>query len=86
VQQHVESLAITSLAGPRERLVVVDDVITKGRTIFAVAGRLHEAFPNADIRAFALVRTLGLLPNVAHFLAPCQGVVRWVYGDARREP
>jgi hypothetical protein len=67
-------------------LVLIDDVITKGRTILAVAARLHEAFPNADIRAFALVRTMGLLPDVARFLDPCQGVVRWAGGDAWRDP
>jgi hypothetical protein len=86
VQQHYESLSITSLSSSRERMVLIDDVITKGRTMLAVAARLHEAFPNADIRAFALVRTMGLLPDVGHFLEPCQGVVRWAGGDARREP
>jgi hypothetical protein len=67
-------------------MVLIDDVITKGRTILAVAARLYEAFPNADIRAFALVRTMGLLANVARCLEPCQGVVRWARGDAWREP
>ena len=86
VQQHFESLAIATRAQPRGRLVLIDDVITKGRTILAVAARLHTAFPDADIRAFALVRTMGLLPDVARFLEPCQGVVRWAGGDARRDP
>jgi len=74
------------LAGLPTRLVLVDDVITKGRTILAAAIRLHEAFPNADIRAFALVRTKGLVSGVADALDPCQGIVRWAGGDARREP
>ena len=86
VQQHFESLAIATSACPRGRLVLIDDVITKGRTILAVAARLYEAYPNADIRAFALVRTMGLLPDVARFLDPCQGVVRWAGGDAWRDP
>ena len=86
VQHHFESFSIATLAGPPGRLVLIDDVITKGRTILAAAARLHEAFPNADIRAFALVRTLGLLPDIARFLDPCQGVVRWAGGDAWRDP
>jgi pyrimidine operon attenuation protein/uracil phosphoribosyltransferase len=69
-----------------ERIVLVDDVITKGRTILAAAARLHDAFPNADIRAFALVRTMGFLPDVVHLTEPCQGFVRWAGGDARRDP
>jgi hypothetical protein len=66
--------------------VLIDDVITKGRTILAVAARLHEALPDADIRAFALVRTMGFLPNVEHFLEPCKGFITWAGGDARRDP
>jgi hypothetical protein len=92
VQQHYESFAVTtgwSVTGapiPPARIIIVDDVITKGRTILATAMRLHQAFPNADIRAFALVRTMGFVPDVSHPLEPCHGVVRWAGGDARREP
>lgn len=87
VQQHFESLSIATHAPcPPGRMVLIDDVITKGRTILAAAARLYEAFPSADIRAFALVRTMGLLADVARFLEPCQGVVRWAGGDAWRDP
>ena len=92
VRQHHASFAVTRLptfAGPSaapSRILLVDDVITRGRTILAAAARLHEAFPNADIRAFALIRTMGFLPNVTRSLEPCYGVVRWAGGDARREP
>jgi hypothetical protein len=48
--------------------------------------RLQEAFPHADIRGFALVRTMGFLPNIRHCLDPCQGLIRWAGDDARREP
>lgn len=66
--------------------MLVDDVITKGRTILATAARLHEIFPDAYISAFALVRTMGFLGDVSQFLEPCAGFVRWGGGDARREP
>ncbi|MGH8269193.1 MAG: hypothetical protein ACRES1_03950 [Steroidobacteraceae bacterium] len=68
------------------RLVLVDDVITRGRTLLAAAGRLHEAFPAAEVRAFALVRTLGWNEPPRQVLDPCEGEVRWVAGDARRRP
>jgi hypothetical protein len=86
VRQHYESLSIARSPAAHERLVLVEDVITKGRTILAAAMRLHEAFPNADVRAFALVRTMGFLPRVTQPLQPCQGYVRWAGGDARRDP
>ena len=89
--QHYESFAIAAMPRtanfpPPQRMILIDDVLTKGRTIFAAALRLHEAFPHADIRGFALVRTLGFLSDVPHSLEPCQGVIRWAGGDTRREP
>jgi hypothetical protein len=87
VRQHYESFAVGKARGPApHRIVLIDDVITKGRTLLAAAARLRCEFPHADIRAFALVRTLGFLGRVDRLLAPCEGVVYWAGGDARREP
>jgi predicted amidophosphoribosyltransferase len=85
-QQHYESLSVSPLSGAPQRIVLIDDVITKGRTILAAAARLHEAFPSAYISAFALLRTMGFLSEVSRLLEPCKGFVRWAGGDARREP
>jgi len=68
------------------RLTLVDDVITRGRTLLAAAGRLREAFPAAEICAFALLRTLGPSEILCRVLDPCEGEVRWRSGDARRSP
>jgi hypothetical protein len=59
---------------------------TKGRTLLAAAARAREAFPYAQIRAFALLRTLGLVSGIEHVLDPCTGEIRWQGGDARRIP
>jgi len=87
VREHYDSFVATDRSPhqPR-RILLVDDVVTKGRTLLAAAARLHEAFPDADVRAFALVRTMGFLPQLDHLLEPCEGVIRWAGGDARREP
>jgi predicted amidophosphoribosyltransferase len=86
VASHYESFAIDALSYPPVSLVLVDDVITKGRTLLAAAARLHEAFPGANIRAFALLRTMGLVPQVRRLLEPCKGSICWRSGDARRDP
>jgi hypothetical protein len=87
VHEHYASFAIGTTRGRTpQRLVLIDDVITKGRTLLAAAARLRQEFPQADVRAFALVRTLGFLPQIDRLLAPCAGVVYWAGGDARRDP
>ncbi len=88
VREHYESFAVAAAprVGSLRRVVLVDDVITKGRTLLAAAARLRQHFPHSDIRAFAMVRTLGFLTRVDRLLAPAEGFVYWAGGDARREP
>jgi predicted amidophosphoribosyltransferase len=86
VREHYESFAITRATIAASKIVLVDDVITKGRTLLAAAARLQAEWPHADIRAFALIRTVGFVPRMTQLLDLCHGVVRWAGGDARREP
>jgi predicted amidophosphoribosyltransferase len=68
------------------KIVLIDDVITKGCTLLAAASRLHEALPAAHISAFALLRTMGRVRDIESLIAPCSGEIRWVRGDAWRNP
>ncbi len=84
--QHYESFAVDHQSKVPERILLVDDIITKGRTLLAAATRIHEVFPHADIRAFALLRTMGYAPEIDRLLCPCVGEIRWRRGDAHRYP
>ena len=86
VQQHYDSFAVIRVTTPIHRIVLIDDVITKGRTLLAAAARLRAELPFADVRGFALIRTQGFVDHIEHLAEPCCGVVRWAGGDARREP
>lgn len=89
VWQHYASLAVCPVPRPEPRSVVlVDDVVTKGRTLLAAAACLGTHLPHAEIRAVALIRTLGFLKGVdiERLVEPCEGFVYWAGGDARREP
>jgi len=68
------------------RLLLVDDIVTKGRTLLAAAARLRELYPAAEVRAFALARTMGFVRGIEHLVMPCEGEICWRGGDACREP
>jgi hypothetical protein len=92
VANHYDSFAIEEAAGLEEvttlpqRVVLIDDVVTKGRTLLAAATRVQEALPSAEIRAFALLRTMGFIQGIDRLLDPCVGEIRWRAGDAHRNP
>jgi hypothetical protein len=86
VSVHYESFVLEAPPIVPNRIVLIDDVVTKGRTLLAAASRVHEAFPGSQIRAFALLRTMGLIPGVQRLLDPCTGEIRWKAGDAHRSP
>jgi len=86
VPEHYGSFLVMPPPMVIRRIVLIDDVITKGRTLLAAAARMQAAFPHADIRAFALIRTVGFRQRVDSLIEPCHGVVRWAGGDARRDP
>ena len=56
VRQHYDSFSVEALTD-LDDLVLVDDVVTRGATFLGAARRLRERFPNAQIRAFALICT-----------------------------
>jgi hypothetical protein len=86
VALHYESLLMDHPPIAPQSVVLIDDVITRGRTLLAAATRVHEVLPNARIRAFALLRTMGLITDVKRLLEPCRGKISWKAGDAFRNP
>jgi len=86
VNLHYESFYVEEPSVPPERIVLIDDVVSRGRTLLAAASRVHDTFPRAQVLAFALVRTMGFIPRVEQLLDPCRGEIRWRCGDAFRSP
>jgi hypothetical protein len=86
VARHFDSFRLEPLQIRPRRVVLIDDVITKGRTLLAAAARVREALPDTQIRAFALLRTMGFISDLNDLLEPCRGEIRWMRGDARRKP
>lgn len=86
VARHYESFRLAPPKVQPASVVIIDDVISRGRTLLAAAARVREAFPEAKIRAFALLRTQSFVSILPNLLEPCRGEIRWMDGDARRNP
>ncbi len=66
-----------------KRITIVDDVLTMGRTSAACALLLQKRFPEAEIRIFAMIRTQGLIPDIAAIFDPSTGTIS---GDSDGQP
>jgi hypothetical protein len=73
---------------PTTNITLVDDVITLGRTSIAGASRLSEKFPNATIRVFALLLTMGFVPTIDTIIEVRFGTITYNYRTDKcsREP
>jgi phosphoribosylpyrophosphate synthetase len=82
---HYDSMrAITDLTAGRV-ITVVDDVVTRGATMFAAVTRLREVMPHATVRGFALIRTMSS-DAITSVKEPCSGIIRLVSWGTQREP
>mgnify|MGYP001229244299 CR=1 FL=1 len=74
-QQHYDSLGVTSTGLAPARFVLIDDVITRGATMLGAASRLGTAFPNAEIRCFAVMRSISEPLPFTNIFEPVVGKV-----------
>lgn len=86
-QRHHDSLAVSgALPLGTRRVVLVDDIVTRGASLSGAAMRLRASFDRVEVTAFAAVRTLGLQPEIDAVLAPCVGLISWDGEHLLREP
>jgi hypothetical protein len=86
VSQHYESLRASVRIDVSHRIVLIDDVLTKGSTAIAAASRLAEAYPNTQITLFSVIRTKGMVPEIEQILDPAVGTIRVEGDEVDRQP
>lgn len=85
--EQFETLAVNKTISEPEKLVLVDDVVTRGATLLGAANRLFEVYPHVQIQAFAALRTqsTSFLYRTDH--GPCRGsITLQPDGSTRRTP
>lgn len=57
MQAHQESLEVTPILITEPTIIVVDDILTLGRTSMASALELKKVYPDKEIKIFCAIRT-----------------------------
>lgn len=84
--EHIESMAVEKqLPFAPSKVVVVDDVVTRGATFIAAASHLKHCFPDAVVQSFALIRTMSGV-DVAKIADPVIGMITMIGQETHREP
>ncbi len=66
-----------TLAAKGDNFVIVDDIVTRGATILGCANRLLEAFPEANVAAFAAIRTMSDPDTFVRIIDPRVGRISY---------
>jgi hypothetical protein len=84
-ESHYNSMTCRSDIQWTGDIVVIDDVITAGRTLLAAISRVQEVYPMSRVRGFAVLRTMseGEITNITE---PVEGKIETYQSDhvARR--
>lgn len=84
---HFRSLRVLDADTSPQRILVVDDVITRGSVGLAALSRLRAQFAHSEIRLFAMIRTMTDPSAFRAMLDPCTGsVVLQTDGSTVRTP
>lgn len=84
--EHYESMRVKELLFEPKEIVAVDDVVTRGSTFLGGINRLAESFPNAKIRAFAVMRSIYDPDDFSDIVDPCKGKITMNNDIPRRRP
>jgi predicted amidophosphoribosyltransferase len=83
---HFESLDLVSPLSLPSRIMLVDDVITRGAQLFGAAWKIWSVRPDIDVRAFAVIRTISAPEDFVSIADPCVGRIEKRGEECYRSP
>ena len=85
---HYESMVIKKIFLLSQDIILVDDIVTRGHTLIASVWHVHEAFPDAEVRTFAAMRTVSNEIDFKGLIDPAIGRIKYrsEYDDCLRRP
>ncbi len=81
-QEHYDTMVVQKELSEPDEILLIDDFITRGSTFIGAANRLIDAFPNANIRAFAGIKTISRPEDFRKIYDPCIGTIHLINGDS----
>ena len=72
---HYGSLSVEKSLTMSNKVVLIDDVITRGATLIAAANKLIDAYPGIKILSFAAIRTISDSSGFSSWFDPVRGTV-----------
>ena len=74
-RDHYNSMAVEATDFSFQKILLVDDIVTRGHTFMGAAWRLKKAFPDAEIKAFAAMRTVSNEAQFKDYFDPVRGII-----------
>ena len=83
---HYNTIRVKTTVQRPTKIVLIDDVVTRGATLLGCASLLKEAFPGASIFGFAIVRTMSEEGSFKQIMDPCIGTIELRNSNTFRNP
>ena len=75
-KDHYESMGVNKVAKlDLQRLLLIDDIVTRGHTLMGAAWRVKREFLNVEVKAFAAMRTISNKSKFKKYYDPVRGCI-----------